>query len=194
MGLKEIIDDIRKDAQAGNETLVNENREKTRKMIEEKKDELDKLFRKKREVLDTELMRRERKQKAKAEMEAQREKFRLENHIVDSIIHQSYLELQSSIEKDKNRYVAFLAKLIDQAATVIREDEITVKLNARDANLINEIQKKTKIKIKKGDTLDILGGVVCCSDQLFVDSSLERIFEESKPEFVKLILSELDKS
>lgn len=191
MGLQEILDEINQQSVKQSENILSEARVVATKMLMEKSDELEKIYERRKKMMDDELYRLQKKLHAKADLNAQKEAYRIESDMVVSLITNSFDEFLERLRNDDNLHALFLAHLIDSSIDFIGDKTVSISLNNDDEKLFSAIKKSSKGKLTLGDNARIRGGVICTFGKVFVDNSLENIFKTMKPDFVRMIAGEL---
>ena len=193
MGLKEILEEIGKESDERSLTVINEAKLKASQIVIQKTEELEEFYQKKREAFLNDLEREERKLFAKVELDAQKELNIIDNEIIETTISETFTELIGRLKKDEELYLAFLLKMIDQAVKVLGKKEMVVSLNHDDTRLFDKLAARSKVKISLGEPAHIQAGIICAlkDSPVFIDNSLASIFRDLKPEFIRLIVSEL---
>ncbi len=191
MGLQEILDEIEKSSRGEIDDIINHAKVTATQIIVNKTSELEKFYEKKRQLLQEETQRYEKKLHAKAELDAQREKYRIETEIVNSILQDSFSKIVQTLRSDKQKNTEFIANLIDRTAKTLKLKELDISMNPEDSKLFDELKKKTKVAIKLQEPVNISGGVVCKSGISYVDNSIDTIFERLKPKFIQWIFDEI---
>lgn len=192
MGLKEILDDISRDSEELNSfTLSSAKIEAENKMLEAA-EEIERKRTEKKEELAADIKRRRIKLTAKAELDAYRERQKLEVNLIDSVLDESFKELIKEINKNRETYLSFLKNLVRASVALIGTLPVEVSLSKDDAVLFDEIAKDYKQgDLKLAGSAKISGGVICSSGGSYVDNSIENIFEKQRPAFLKMISEEL---
>ena len=193
MGLKEILEEIGKESDERALTVINEAKVKAAQIVAQKIDELEEYYRKKREAFMNDIEREERKVFAKVELDAQKELNIIDNEIIETTLSEAFTEIVDRLKKDEKLYLSFLQRMVEQAVKVLGKKEGVVSLNSDDANLFKKLSEQTKVKITLGEPAHIRAGIICSAKDspVFIDNSLASILRDLKPEFIRLIVSEL---
>lgn len=191
MGLQEILDEIQKNSKGEVDDIISRARFTADQIVVNKTAELDTYYDKRRQALTEDLQRLEKKLHAKAELDSQREKYHIQTEIVNSILEESFNKIISDLRDDKKRNVDFIASLILRTFDTLKVKDMEVSLNPHDAELFDEIKKKTGKMIRFKEQVNISGGVVCQSGISYVDNSIDTLFDRLKPDFIQWIFDEI---
>lgn len=193
MGLKEILDEINKEAETQSHGIVNEAKVQSTQILMQKSEELEKRYERKQKALDQELSRLSKKLKAKAELDAQREIYKMESTIIESILDESFENLVDYLNDHQDKNIEFVSGLIRKTVIKLNVDSLTIRLNVENEALFDKIKKKVNAKLTLGDHSQIRGGVICIQDNIYIDNSIETIYNHLKPQFREWIMKELNK-
>lgn len=191
MGLQEILDEIQKNSQGEIDDIINHAKVTATQIIANKTSELESFYEKKRQLLQDELVRLDKKLHAKAELDAQREKYRIETELVNSILEEAFQNIVGTLRKDKKTNIDFITDLIERTFDALKVKEMEISLNAEDKKIFDDIQKKFGKKISFREIVHISGGVICQSGISYVDNSIDTIFERLRPRFIQWIFDEI---
>lgn len=187
MGLKEILDEIQKEADTKDGEVLSAAKLEADQIVMNKLEELDAFYGKQRQLLDLDLKRLKAKLTAKAELDVQREKQKAELDQIDGLLKESYHYVVDSVKKDEKRYLEFLKKLVARAVRTVEKGELGVSFSKEDEHLFDSLNGSFERKLKLLPPTKMAGGVVCISGDSYIDYSLDNIFEQLKPGFIKMI-------
>ncbi len=187
MGLQEILDEINKDSEAVNNDILNQAKMQADKVLVDKMEELNAYYAKQKNTLESDLKRLTSKLMAKAELDAYREKQKIEVELIDNLLNESCHELFQFLKNNPEKYKGFLIKLISNTINIIGVDNIGISLNKEDESFFNEINKAFNQKLSLLPPVKIMGGVIGIAGDSYIDNSLENIFNKLKPGFIKMI-------
>ncbi len=191
MGLKEIIEEINKDGELETASILNDAKVKTGQLLMKKQEELDSQYTRKRELLEEEMSRLRKKLFAKAELDEQRERYRLRHEQVESLLQSSFEDIISWFKEHPQDYAKYISDAVLSSEKELGSTDLKVCLNADDQHLFESIKKKVKAKIHLGEPALIRGGVVCYHGREMVDHSLGVIFQQLRPLIIQYIDQEL---
>jgi vacuolar-type H+-ATPase subunit E/Vma4 len=192
MGLKEILDDISRESDELNSfTLSAAKIEAENKMLQSA-EEIERRRAEKKEELAADIKRRRIKLTAKAELDAYRERQKLEVSLIDSVLEEAFSELIKYINQNRETYLNFLKNLVKASVALIGTMPVEISLSKDDSPLFNELAKDySQGELVLADSVKISGGVICSSGGSYVDNSIENIFEKQRPAFLKMISEDL---
>ena len=190
MGVEEIVQKIREDANKEAEEIINKAKMEAEKILEEAKKEAEK---RRNEILkkgEKEAEMIKNRIIAEAKLEVRKKMLRKKEKLIERAIKKLEEELVELPEKEN--YRDLLVKLIVDGAVAVDSGEVVVDLNRRDyetldINSLWEIEKEIErvanrsVVVRKGSIVDIVGGaIVKDRDGLKIcNNSLEAIFERN---------------
>jgi vacuolar-type H+-ATPase subunit E/Vma4 len=186
MGLQEILSHIQKETETENTEAIKQANAAAEKMLLERLEEINRVYEKKKTGLEVELKRLSAKLLAKSELDAYRERQRLELEMLDSLLKEAYQELLQNLKKDSAKYRRFLLRIVQQSVPLIEGSEMGVSFNKEDEVYFDQIKSDVKAGLKLLPSSKIDGGVICSSKDIYIDSSLENIYNKMRPELIKL--------
>lgn len=187
MGLQELLDEIQKEADTRDSEVLSAAKLEADKIVVGKLEELDSYYGKQRQALDLELKRLKAKLTAKAELDVQREKQKAELEQIDGLLKEAYHYVADTAKKDDKRYLEFLKKLVQRSLKTVDVAEMGVSFCKEDERLFDELNRSFGGKLKLLPSSKMSGGVVCIAGDTYIDYSLDNIFEQLKPGFIKMI-------
>lgn len=188
MGLQEILDEIRKEAETEHDDIVTQARMESDRIVVKKLDELTVAYDKKYEALDSEMGRLAAKLRARAELEAERREQRAEASLLDGLIQESYSELAQTLRSDPAQYTAYLTRLTEKAlGQAPGNGEAGLSFRQEDEKYFQDISVKISRKLRLLPPSKISGGVICVSGDIYLDYSLDNLYRKARPELVRIL-------
>ncbi len=193
MGLKEILDEINRDADSENNEFINTAKIESDKKVITQAEEINNKHDKDKSSLESELKRFRLKLSAKADLDAYREKQKLEVNLIEKALEESYGELIKYLKENIEVYFDFLKRLIKSSIELIGVTPVSISLNKEDQVLFKDLAKEfEKDALTLAAPAKISGGVICASGDSYIDNSLENIFKKNRPQFLKMISEEIE--
>jgi len=190
MGVEEIVQKIREDANKEAEEIINKAKMEAEKILEEAKKEAEK---RRNEILkkgekEAEMIKNRIIAEAKLEV---RKKILMKK---EELIEKAVKKLKEELIKvpERENYRDLLVKLIVDGVVAVGSEEVVVDLNKRDyetldINSLWEIEKEIErvtnrsVVVRKGGIVDIVGGAIVRDREgsKICNNSLEAIFERN---------------
>ena len=190
MGVEEIVQKIREDANKEAEEIINKAKMEAEKILEEAKKEAEK---RRNEILkkgekEAEMIKNRIIAEAKLEV---RKKILMKK---EELIEKAVKKLKEELIKvpERENYRDLLVKLIVDGVVAVGSEEVVVDLNKRDyetldINFLWEIEKEIErvtnrsVVVRKGGIVDIVGGAIVRDREgsKICNNSLEAIFERN---------------
>lgn len=187
MGLQEILNEIHQESDAENNDIIAQAKLQSDKIIVDKVEELNSIYSAKKEFLESELKRLSAKLTAKAELDAIRERQKVEVELIEGVMNDAYSELANGMRKDEKQYLAFLIRMAKGAIKLVDPKTAGLSFSKEDEKYFDAIKKELKMEVKLLPASKITGGLVCISGDTYVDNSLETLYNRMRPAFVKMV-------
>lgn len=124
-------------------------------------------------------------QMSKAVMDNKIRQIRKRNELIDGMFEEAKDKLRAYTKTEP--YVEQVAAMVDSAKTELGDGELVVILNATDAEIVDEIRKRTQLEvILESRKVDFIGGckVMNKTKNRIIDDSFLRKLNDQKDDFI----------
>ncbi len=187
MALEDILASIRETHDVTKEHLLSQAEYQAGQILAQKKSQLEE-WKQKEEQAWKEKRERElnhKRQHVDILLEQEKKKAFYEGAL--TLYEESIKAVLEDIRKEKASYLRFLSMCVERAAKEWATKEMTIFLAEKDADLFDELKKKTSFKLNRETSSTLSGGIICRYQEEEINFSFEQIREMMRTPIIQWI-------